>query len=456
VKSARRPRPKSQPDSASPRRDAGTVPGFAVRRIAAEIIDGILRRRRALEEFQDGSSELAGLEDRDRALTRALVAVVLRRLGTLRHVLGLFLDRGVPPEVPRVESALLIGAAQILFFDVPDHAAVDLSVRLVQADRHAARFAGLVNAVLRRVTREGAALLATLDTPALDTPEWLLARWTQHYGAATAHAIAAAHGHEPALDLTVKSDAEDWAAKLGGRVLPTGTVRMLAHGAITALPGFADGAWWVQDAAAALPVKLLGDLRGRRVADLCAAPGGKTAQLAAAGARVTAIDRAPARLKRLQENLTRLSLQAELVCADVAEWTAEPFDATLLDAPCSATGTIRRHPDVAWLKREEDVTALAGAQRRLIERAAALTRPGGTLIYCTCSLEPEENENVIAELLARDTSLRRNPVTAADVFGQDALISTDGDLRTLPCHFADADPRFAGLDGFYAARLVKQ
>jgi 16S rRNA (cytosine967-C5)-methyltransferase len=379
----------------------------------------------------------------------------MRRLGTLRHVLGRFLERGAP-QVPRVESALLVGAAQILFLDVPDHAAVDLSVRLVQADRHAARFAGLVNAVLRRVTREGAAILPTLDMPVLDTPPWLFARWTEHYGAATAHAIATAHSHEPALDLTVKGVAEDWAAKLGGRVLPTGTVRMLAHGPITALPGFDEGAWWVQDAAAALPVRLLGDIRGRRVADLCAAPGGKTAQLVSAGAHVTAIDRAPARLKRLQDNLTRLSLNAELVCADLAEWKAEPFDAVLLDAPCAATGTIRRHPDIPWLKREEDVAALAVAQRRLIERAAALIKPGGTLVYCTCSLEPEENETVVAQLLAQNSDMRRNPLAAAELFGQAELISADGDLRTLPCQFPDPDPRFAGLDGFYAARLVKQ
>jgi 16S rRNA (cytosine967-C5)-methyltransferase len=201
---------------------------------------------------------------------------------------------------------------------------------------------------------------------------------------------------------------------------------------------------------------LLGDVRGRRVADLCAAPGGKTAQLAAAGAHVTALDRAPARLKRLQDNLARLKLHAELVCADVGEWTSEPFDAVLLDAPCSSTGTIRRHPDVPWLKHPDDVIALAGVQRQLIERAAALTKPGGTLIYCTCSLEPEENENVVAALLANDSSVRRAPFSAPELFGQNEFISMDGDLRTLPCQLPDTDQRFAGLDGFYAARLVKQ
>jgi len=436
---------------------AQDVPGLAVRRVAADIIDGVLRRGRALDELLETTRELAALEERDRALTRALVATVMRRLGTLRHLLGECLDRGLPPQAPRAETALLIGAAQILFLDVPDHAAVDLSVRLAQADRSASHFAGLINAVLRRVTREGAAKLATLDAPVLDTPPWLFARWTETYGAETAHAIAAANGGEPALDLTVKSDAEHWAAKLNGRVLPTGSIRTVAHGTVTALPGFAEGAWWVQDAAAALPAHLLGDIKGRRVADLCAAPGGKTAQLAVAGALVTAVDRAPARLKRLSENLARLSLKAELVCAHAVEWDPnEKFDAVLLDAPCSSTGTIRRHPDVPWLKNEADIAKLSSLQRRLIDRASALTKPGGTLVYCTCSLEPEENERIVADFLARDDSVRRTAISPAEIFGRGEFITKDGDLRTLPCHFEDADSRLSGIDGFYAARLTKR
>ena len=440
-------------------RDADAVPGFAVRRIAADIVDGVLRKRRPLDEELDGTAAhpgLAGLPERDRALVRALAATVLRRLGTLRHLIGLFLEHGAPTQAPRVETALLIGGAQILFLDVPDHAAVDLAVRLAQADRHAMHYAGLVNAVLRRLAREGAERLRALDPAVLDTPEWLLTRWISTYGAPTAHTIAAANGTEPALDLTVKSDPEIWAARLNGRVLPTGSVRTIAHGPVTALPGFADGAWWVQDAAAALPARLFGDVSGRRVADLCAAPGGKAAQLAAAGARVTAVDRAPARLERLRANLARLSLAAELVCADVAEWTAAPFDAVLLDAPCSSTGTIRRHPDVPWLKRAADIVALAALQRRLIARAAALLRPGGILVYCTCSLEPEEAEDVVADLLAREGGMERVPITASEVFGREELISKDGDLRTLPCHLPDPDSRLAGLDGFYAARLQKR
>jgi 16S rRNA (cytosine967-C5)-methyltransferase len=455
AKNARKKKPRSG--------ERDDSPGLAVRRVAADIVEGVLGRHRALDEMLEGSdaraatAALAALADRDRALTRAIVAVVLRRLGTLRHLLGSFLEEGLPAQAPRVETALLIGAAQILFLEVPDHAAVDLAVRLAREDRMALHFAGLVNAVLRRIAREGKERIAALDTPVLDTPPWLMQRWIKTYGEATAHAIAAANGREPALDLTVKSDAADWAAKLDGRVLPTGSVRTIVHGAVTALPGFDEGAWWVQDAAASIPARLLGNVAGLRVADLCAAPGGKTAQLVAAGAKVTAVDRAPGRLKRLQENLTRLSLEAELVCADVAAWTPDQqFDAILLDAPCTSTGTIRRHPDVPWLKRSADITSLAALQRRLLDHAITLIRPGGTLVYCTCSLEPEEGAEVVADLLAREQSVRRVPIAAAEVFGEADFINADGDLRTLPCHFTDADSRFAGVDGFYAARLEKR
>ena len=436
------------------------VPGLAVRRIAAAMIDGVLRKHRALDELLDAAGAdrvgFAALADRDRALVRALIGIVLRRLGTLRHLLPLFLDRGLPPQAPLVEVSLLLGAAQILFLQVPDHAAVDLAVRLVQADRHAARFANLVNAVLRRVARDGATQLSSLDTIALDTPSWLLTRWLKTYGEPTARAIAAANSHEPALDLTIKDDPETWAARLGGRVLPTGTVRTIAHGPVTALPGFAEGAWWVQDAAAALPIRLLGELKGKRVADLCAAPGGKASQLAAGGALVTAVDRSAARLQRVGDNLKRLSLTAELVNADAAAWAPnQQFDAVLLDAPCSSTGTIRRHPDVPWLKRESDIASLARVQARLLDCALSLTKSGGTLVYCTCSLEPEENEHVVAALLAREPRVRRVPIAARELSSQDAFISSDGDLRTLPCQLPDTDSRLAGLDGFYASRLEK-
>ena len=455
-------RPSSHPVKAPGKTSAKTrsePPGLAVRRIAADIVDGVLRRHRPLDEQLEGAGVhpgLAGLPDRDRALVRALVAVALRRLGSLRNLLAQLLEHGLPKDAPRVETALLIGAAQILFLDVPDHAAVDLAVRLVRADRNGVHFTGLVNAVLRRLAREGAVRLAELDAATLDTPRWLMERWVAAYGEPAARAIAAANASEPALDLTVKGDPASWAERLGGWLLPTGSVRLIAHGSVASLPGFAEGAWWVQDAAAALPVRLLGDVGGLRVADLCAAPGGKAAQLAAAGAQVTAVDRSPARLGRLEENLKRLSLTAELVCADATDWNAVPFDAVLVDAPCSSTGTIRRHPDVPWLKQPADLEKLAGLQRRLIEHAAALTKPGGTIVYCICSLEPEEGEAIVNELLAYGSRLRRAPVHAGEVFGRSEFVTEEGDLRTLPCHLPDPDPRRAGLDGFYAARLVKR
>ena len=434
------------------------VPGLAARKIAADILDGVLRRRIALDEQLSGKGAhigLATLAERDRALMRRLVATVLRRLGTLRHVLGEFLDKGFPADAPRTETVLLIGAAQILWLDVPDHAAVDLAVRLVQADRRASRYAGLVNAVLRRVAQNRDPILPAPNA-VRDTPEWLFKRWTRAYGADTARAIAEANGHEPALDVTVKHGPEHWAERLRGRVIPTGTVRTLAQGAVSMLPGFTEGEWWVQDAAASLPAHLLGEVRGLRVADLCAAPGGKTAQLAQAGAIVTAIERSPARISRLRENLARLKLDVEIAAADALEWRGGPFDAVLLDAPCSSTGTIRRHPDVPWLKAEADVGVLTGLQAKLLDRSADLLKPGGTLIYCVCSLEPEEGEAQIESLIARNPTLERRLITADEVFGHRELVTPTGDLRTLPLHLPDPDARWGGLDGFFAARLVRQ
>ena len=442
-----RPRTSPQPE----------VPGLAARKIAADIVDGVLRRHVPLDEQLSGRGAhpaLAALADRDRALMRRLTATVLRRLGTLRHALAGFLDKGFPGDAPRVETILLVGAAQILWLDVPDHAAVDLSVRLAQADRRAGRYAGLVNAVLRRVAQNRDAVLAEPATR--DMPDWLLARWVAHYGADTAHAVAEADGHEPALDISVKQDAAHWAERLRGRVLPTGTVRTIAHGAVSLLPGFAEGAWWVQDAAASIPALLLGDVRGLAVADLCAAPGGKTAQLAAAGAQVTAIDRSPARMGRLKENMARLGLAADMQVADALEWQGGPFDAVLLDAPCSATGTIRRHPDVPWLRGgASDLSQLTALQQRLLDRAAALVKPGGRIVYCVCSLEPEEGEAQIAALLARNPQMARAPLAASDVFGHAEFLNADGDLRTLPPMLPDPDPRWGGMDGFFAARLVR-
>jgi 16S rRNA (cytosine967-C5)-methyltransferase len=438
------------------------APGIASRSAAANLLDAVLRRNRPLDEQLDDrhpNPSLRDLDERDRALARRIVATVLRRLGTLRRLIGDVLDRGLPKDGPGVESALLIGAAQLLFLDVPRHAAVDLSVRLVQGDPRQARYAGLVNAVLRRIARSGREQLASLEPLPLDTPDWLFRRWMNAYGEDMARAIALAHRLEPPLDITVKSDPDRWAERLSGRRLPTDSVRLVAHGPIAGLPGYAEGEWWVQDAAAALPVRLFGDLRGRAVADLCAAPGGKTAQLAARGALVTAIDRSAPRMERLKENLSRTGLHAATVVADAERWTPDPstatFDAVLIDAPCSSTGTIRRHPDIAWRKTPNDIAILSALQRRLLGHAVDLTRSAGTIVYCTCSLEPEEGEEIVSAVIDQDKRVRRKPITAAEFPVFEEFITPRGDLRTLPCHWPDPDPRMQGLDGFFAARLER-
>ena len=298
--------------------------------------------------------------------------------------------------------------------------------------------------------------MAASDPLDLDTPAWLAARWRKTYGEELARAIAGANREEPTLDLTVKSDPALWAKRLGGVVLPTGSVRLITHEPIAELDGYADGDWWVQDAAAALPARLLGVGPGVRVADFCAAPGGKAAQLAALGADVTAIDRSAERLKRLAANFQRLKLHADVIVADIAGLKAQPFDAILIDAPCLSTGTIRRHPDIAWTKKPTDIAPLAAVQARMLDKAVELVKPGGAIVYCTCSLEPEEGEMQVAALLRRNPDVIRWPIAPAEVGDIAGVINENGELRTLPSHLPAADPRLSGLDGFFAARLSRR
>ena len=430
--------------------------GLAARAIAAEALDAVLRQRAPLDETLErlaARPEEAG--PRDRALARAIATVACRRLGTIRLGLKRFLERGLPRNAGLLEAILIGGAAQLLFLDVPDHAAVDLAVRQARADKRAFPYAKLVNAVLRRVADARADILAAGEAPRIDTPDWLYERWVTAYGEATADAIAAANRHEAAVDISVKGDLAGWAETLGAHVLPTGSLRLAQRVPVPDLPGYAEGAWWVQDAAAALPARLIAPKAGERIIDLCAAPGGKTAQLAAAGASVLAVDRSPERLERLAQNMRRLSLAVETLAADALNLDVPAADAVLLDAPCSATGTLRRHPDVAWTKRAEDITSLAQLQAQLIDKAATLVRPGGRLVYCTCSLEPEEGERQVAAFLARHRDFTRLPVAAEEIGGLTQFITADGDLRTLPHALPGAEPRLSGLDGFYAARLVR-
>jgi 16S rRNA (cytosine967-C5)-methyltransferase len=429
--------------------DIGGAAGTVSRVVALDLLQAVLRRHRPLDQAIADHPGLAELPLRDRAFVRALVATTLRRLGTIARLLARLIERPLPARAATVTDLLRLGVCQLLFLRTAAHAAVDSTVALV-GRRGDAGLKGLSNAVLRRLARDGEALLAAIDEPAADTPEWLWSSWIAAYGAATASAIAVAHRADPPLDLSVREDAEGWAARLGGQVLPTGSVRLDSTAMVEDLPGFAAGQWWVQDAAAALPARLFGPLAGRRVVDLCAAPGGKTAQLAAAGAEVVAVDRAAARLKRVTDNLARLGLAAATVAADATQWRPPvKADAVLLDAPCSATGTIRRHPDIPWLKSPDDVATLAGLQDRLLVAAVEMVAPGGILVYCTCSLQPEEGPERITALLARGARVERVAIRPEEIGDLPELITGEGDLRTLPCHLPDQ----GGLDGFYACRL---
>ena len=447
---------KRKPENGSDRTDK---PGFAARKVAADILGNVAFKHRPLDGELDtasGHSGFRALAANDRALVRAIVGAALRHRGEIAEILDRLLDRQIPEKTGRVLDILHVAIAQILFLDVPDRAAVSLAVDHASADRRARPYKGLVNGILRRLGREREDLTSDLDPERLNTPDWLFDSWESAYGEESARKIAQAHQKEAALDLTVKSDPEDWAKRLGGAVVAAGSVRLSHKGAIDKLDGFADGAWWVQDAAASLPARLMGDITGKRVADLCAAPGGKTAQLAAAGATVTAVDISKSRLKRVTENMSRLSLTAETVAADLREWQPEePFDAILLDAPCSATGTIRRHPDVPWIKREQDVEKLSGIQAELLVRVSDWLKPGGTLVYCTCSLERAEGEDQIAVFLAKTGNFELLPIQASEIGGLEQCLTSEGYLRSLPFHLVETDGLSGGLDGFFAARLTR-
>lgn len=433
--------------------------GLPARRAAVELLAAVLQKKQALDDVLGRSLERGAMFDlpvRDRALARAIIAASLRRKGQLDHALFTFLERGLPDKSGTLYPILLSGAAQLIFLKTPPHAAIDLAVTLAQYDPKAKRYDKLVNAVLRRVANEGEAIAGSLDAARVNTPDWLWSRWASYWGEARAHAIAEANLTEPPLDLTLKSDPALWAERLSGRVLPNDSVRLLPKGRIESLPGYDDGAWWVQDVAASLPAKLLGDVSGQRVADLCAAPGGKTAQLVLGGASVIAVDNSKARLKLLAENLKRLRLEAELIEADATTWQPGGlFDAVLLDAPCCSTGTIRRHPDIPYVKSAKDIEALAALQARLLDNAASLVRPGGKLVYSTCSLEPEEGEARIAAFLTRNNAFSLDPIAPGELYGQAEWIEPSGCLRTFPYELRFDVPEWSGMDGFFAARLVR-
>jgi 16S rRNA (cytosine967-C5)-methyltransferase len=430
-----------------------TAPAATARSIALELLQAVFDRRRPLDDAIEAHDAFRKLEPRDRAFARLLAVTTLRRVGQIDGIIDRCLNQPLTSRASTVRQVLRLGTCQLLYLETRAHAAVDATVGMLDGRVGEAGFKGLVNAVLRRIDRERAALLAAVSEPSLNVPAWLWQSWLAAYGQDIASCIAATHLVEPPLDISVKGDRAAWADRLGATLLPIGSLRRPNAGPIEELPDFAEGDWWVQDAAAALPAKLLGDVAGKHVIDLCAAPGGKTAQLAAAGAIVSAVDRSSQRLKRLAANLTRLKLTAEIIEADATAWQpSAPADAILIDAPCSSTGTIRRNPDIAWLKRPEDVAKQVALQDRLLRAAIAMVKPGGLIVYCTCSLQPAEGIERIEGLLQSGAPVERVPIAAAEVGGQSELITGAGDLRTMPFHLQE----LGGMDGFFGARLRRR
>ncbi|MFP6696706.1 MAG: transcription antitermination factor NusB [Alphaproteobacteria bacterium] len=402
----------------------------------------------ALADEQEKGGRMAGLAPRDRAFARLLVATVLRRLGQIDNAIDRCLDRPLNKSARPARHSLRLAAAQTMFLDTPDHAVADGAVRLMGPRlRH---LNGLVNAVARRLIREKSAIMSDQDEIVLNCPGWLRETWSKAYGAKTTKDMIGAMLSEPSLDLTLKGAVAEWPGILDATILSTGSLRRPAGGAIQTLPGFEAGEWWVQDTAAALPVRLLGEVAGRAVLDLCAAPGGKTAQLAALGAHVTAIDKVPKRLALVRANLDRLNLAAATEVADILSWRpSEPFERILLDAPCSATGTIRRHPDIWHLRRSDEITRAAELQDQMLSAAVKMLAPEGILIFCTCSLQPEEGRQRIDSLLASGAPVRHDPISAPELFDLTELVTDGGDMQTLP-HYQ------GGMDGFFASRLVRE
>lgn len=435
------------------KKGAGAAPGYAARRLATEAVRRAIRERRTLEEALVLARPPRPLEPMDTALARAIATVTFRRMGTLKRVLRERLSSGETPDAGLLQEILLTGAAQVLFMETADHAAVDLAVDLAKTDKLAMHYAPLVNAVLRRIAAEKDAILAA-EPAAGDLPAWMHDRWRRAYGEPVADAMGAALLVPPQVDVTVFGDAAAFAEQVGGQLLPTGSVRLPREARVDALPGYAEGAFQVQDAASALPARLLEAKPGMRILDLCAAPGGKTAQLAKAGAQVVAVERSRERAARLEANLARLLLDVEIVIGDANTYQGALFDAVLLDAPCSATGTLRRHPEIAWTRTLEDILKLAEQQKRLLDHAASLVKPGGLLVYSTCSLEPEEGEKQIEALLSRHDTMQLEPVDLSLLgiepeAGSGEGWTRQGCLRSLPQHLAGS----GGVDGFFAARL---
>ena len=404
-----------------------------------------------MENVLSGQAGFAQLDPRDRAFARLITATTFRRLGQIDAALKPLLKR--PPR-PLAHAVLRTAAAQILFLKTPPHAAVGESVALLKQNKKSQPFAGLVNAVLRKLVASGPKIAAQTPLTA-NIPGWLRSSWESAYGKPALRRMAAELTQEPPLDLYVPKNIERWAEQLGGQIIDTHTIRLKEYGHIPDLSGYLKGEWWVQDVAASQPINMLGDLAGLTALDMCAAPGGKTLQLASRGAAVTALDKSETRLNRLKDNLKRTGLSADIMAADAFEWaknTDQKFDIVLLDAPCSATGTFRRHPDVLYNKTPKMVGSLVHIQRKLLDIAAALTAKGGRLVYCSCSLQPEEGEAQTIAFLKRHAGWQLESPTVNILQNIADVPSKTDNMRLLP-HYGR---ELGGMDGFYTAILRPQ
>ena len=427
-----------------------TPPGLSIRLKAAERLAAVLKGAM----FAPFSvAEIA--EGRDRALANRLVTTALRRHGHLDLIIARYLDRGIPKKSGSFEAILRLGLAHLVFLpELGDHSAIFLAVEACKRDTASQHLAKLMNAVLRRAQGE-AHQLRFLPHQAL-FPDSIGPRWRDIYGEDAIEDFADALIAGAPLDLTLRDDDPQLVAELGGTPVIADTIRITERDrSVEALPGYAEGRWWVQDAAAALPARLLGLSAGAEVLDLCAAPGGKTAQLLKAGYRVTALDNDSGRMARLEGNLARLGLVAETVLADATSWQpAKTFDGILLDAPCSATGTFRRHPEVIWHRDAADIAGRVRIQQALIERSAAWLQSGGVLIYCVCSLEPAEGE-AQAEWIAARPDFVPDPIRPEELPGLAAALSPAGHVRTRPGMSVPGD-KDGTLDGFFVARFRRR
>lgn len=426
---------------------------LAARIVALKLLQTIFLKKHNLDQAIDESSDFNALNLRDRSFVKMLVTTVIRRLGQIDDLVRKSLSRPDQPLNPPVlEYIMRMGVAQLIFMNVPDHAAVNTSVQLVEAEGHT-RMKGFINAILRKIANEGRDWTTRQDIARLNTPDWLLKIWINDFGIKGAVDIATANMMEPPLDITLKRPelAAQWAESLQANILPTGSLRVISPKMVQEMPGFDEGMWWVQDASAALPAKLFGNIKDQTVLDLCAAPGGKTSQLAAQGANVVAVDRSAKRVTRLAENMKRLQLgeKVRTEIADASVWMPrDKVDYVLLDAPCSATGTIRRNPDVPWLKNINDVNTLAELQTRLLDNALNMLNPGGILIYCTCSLQKDEGEHQIERILSTGR-VSRLPIQPNELGGYTDILNAQGEVRIFPSHLG----QLGGMDGFFISRL---